>query len=170
MRKGWRSRLLIGWLGVVCGSGGVLGCDRGDHPGNIGKPAPEFVMSDGVQTVDLAKLKGKVVVLNLWATWCAPCVEELPSLLALQKKMPGIMVVGVSTDQDDAVYRKFLVKHNVDLLTVRDADQKVNSLYGTVLIPETYIIDRNGILRRKFVNAQDWTGAEIVDYLKKLQS
>ncbi len=126
-------------------------------------------MSDGVQTVDLEKLRGKVVVLNLWATWCAPCVEELPSLLALQQKMPQLAVVGVSTDQDDAVYRKFLIKHKVDLRTVRDADQKVNALYGTVLIPETYIIDRNGILRRKFIGAQDWTGPEITDYLHKLQ-
>ena len=170
MRKGWRARLLLGWLGLACASSWVSGCDRGDHPGNIGKPAPEFVMSDGTETVDLAKLRGKVVVLNLWATWCAPCVEELPSLLALQRKMPGLAVVGVSTDQDDAVYRKFLVKQNVDLLTVRDADQKVNALYGTVLIPETYIIDQHGVIRRKFIGAQDWTGPEIVDYLRKLQS
>lgn len=146
----------------------AVGCDRGDHPGSIGKQAPVFVMSDGVQTVDMAKLKGKVVVLNLWATWCAPCVEELPSLLALQQKMPGIDVVAVSTDQDDTVYRKFLVKHNVDVLTVRDADQKVNQMYGTVMIPETYIIDRNGVIRRKFIGAQDWTSADIVDYLNKL--
>ena len=168
MHKRWTRLLLMGCCAVSCGLGCDLGCDRGDHPGNIGKPAPEFVMSDGAQTVDLAKLRGKVVVLNLWATWCAPCVEELPSLLALQRKMPGIAVVGVSTDQDDAVYRKFLTKYNVNLLTVRDADQKVNALYGTVLIPETYIIDRNGVLRRKFIGAQDWTGAEITDYLRKL--
>ncbi len=146
----------------------AVGCDRGSHPGNIGKPAPLFVMSDGVQTVDMGKLKGKVVVLNLWATWCAPCVEELPSLLTLQQKMPGIDVVAVSTDQDDTVYRKFLVKHNVDVLTVRDADQKVNQMYGTVMIPETYIIDRQGVIRRKFIGAQDWTSADIVDYLNKL--
>jgi cytochrome c biogenesis protein CcmG/thiol:disulfide interchange protein DsbE len=151
-------------MSVVC----AVGCDRGSHPGNIGKPAPLFVMSDGVQTVDMGKLRGKIVVLNLWATWCAPCVEELPSLLALQQKMPGIDVVAVSTDQDDTVYRKFLVKHNVDVLTVRDADQKVNQMYGTVMIPETYIIDRNGVIRRKFIGAQDWTSADIVDYLNKL--
>lgn len=146
----------------------ALGCDRGDLPGNIGKPAPQFVMRDGVQTVDLAKLRGKVVVLNLWATFCAPCVEELPSLLALQRRMPDLAVVAVSTDQDDTVYRKFLVKHHVDVLTVRDAEQKVNAMYGTVMIPETYVIDRQGVLRRKFIGAQDWTGAEILDYLHKL--
>lgn len=146
----------------------VTGCDRGDHPGLVGKAAPEFVMSDGAQTVDLDKLHGKIVVLNLWATWCATCVEELPSLLDLQKRMPQITVVGVSTDQDEDVYRKFLLRHHVDLLTVRDADQRVNALYGTVLIPETYIIDRNGIIRRKFIGPQNWTSPEITDYLNRL--
>ena len=145
------------------------GCDRGSHPGNIGKPAPQFAIGDEVHRVDLAQLRGHVVVLNLWATWCAPCVEELPSLLALQKRMPQIVVVGISTDQDDEVYRRFLIQHHVDLLTVRDADQRINALYGTVQIPETYIIDKNGILRRKFIGSQDWTSSEIVDYLTKLQ-
>jgi len=146
----------------------AVGCDRGDHPGSIGRSAPLFVMSDGVETVDLSRMRGKVVVLNLWATWCAPCVEELPSLLSLQQKMPGIAVVAVSTDQDDTVYRKFLVKHHVDVLTVRDADQKVNQMYGTVMIPGTYIIDRQGVIRRKFIGAQDWTAPDIADYLNKL--
>jgi peroxiredoxin len=160
VRKTLMALTLVGLL--------TLGCDRGSRPENIGKPAPEFVISDGTQTVDLGKLRGKVVVLNLWATFCAPCVEELPSLLALQQKMPSLAVVAVSTDQDDALYRKFLVKHHVDVLTVRDSDQKVNEMYGTVLIPETYIIDRQGVIRRKFIGAQDWTGSEIVDYLNKL--
>ena len=163
MRNGWMLGLAM--LAAACCE---LGCDRGDHPGNIGKAAPKFVMSDGVTTVDLDKLRGKVVVLNLWATYCAPCVEELPSLLALQRKMPGIAVVAVSTDQDDGVYRKFLVQHHVDVLTVRDSEQKVNALYGTVLIPETYIIDKDGLIRRKFIGAQNWTGAEIEGYLRKL--
>ncbi len=150
-------------------AGASVGCDRGTRPENIGKTAPEFVVSDGTTTVDLNKLRGKVVVLNLWASFCAPCVEELPSLLALQEKMPGIVVVAVSTDQDEAVYRKFLVRHQVNLTTVRDEDGRVNQLYGTQLIPETYIIDRHGVIRRKFISAQDWTGAEIMDYLAKLE-
>ncbi len=153
-------------IGLLCGPSG---CDRGDHPEHIGKPAPGFVISDGVQTVDTGKLRGRVVVLNLWATFCAPCVEELPSLLALQQKMPQLAVVAVSTDQDDALYRKFLVRHHVDVLTVRDADQKVNQMYGTVLIPETYIIDQKGNIRRKFIGAQDWTSPDLEDYLARLK-
>jgi cytochrome c biogenesis protein CcmG, thiol:disulfide interchange protein DsbE len=145
-----------------------VGCDRNSAPTSIGKIAPKFRVSDGVTTVDLEKLKGKVVVLNLWASFCAPCVEELPSLLALHERMPDVAVVAVSTDQDDGVYRRFLTKHHVTLTTVRDGDGRVNQLYGTELIPETYIIDRNGVIRRKFISAQDWTGPEIMDYLKRL--
>ncbi len=146
----------------------AAGCDRGSHPGNIDKPAPQFVLNDGSKTVDLSKLRGRVVVLNLWATWCAPCVEELPSLLALQKEMPQLAIVAVSRDEDAAAYQHFLAQHHVDLLALRDPSMKVDNLYGTVQIPETYIIDRKGILRRKFVSAQDWTSPEIVAYLSKL--
>ena len=148
----------------------AVGCERGDHPGNVGKPAPQFVVSDGVQTADLSKLRGKVVVLNLWATWCPPCIEELPSLLSMHQILPDVAVVAISMDQDDAIYRNFLVKNHVDLTTVRDESGRINTLYGTAQIPETYIIDRDGILRRKFVSAQNWTSPEIVGYLKRLAS
>jgi cytochrome c biogenesis protein CcmG, thiol:disulfide interchange protein DsbE len=155
-------------VSVVLGILLVTGCDRGSRPGNIDKPAPQFVMGDGTRTVDLSKLRGRVVVLNLWATWCAPCIEELPSLLALQKQMPELAVVAVSMDQDPDVYKRFLVEHHVDVLTVRDEEQRVNALYGTVQIPETYIIDKQGVLRRKFIGAQVWTSPEITGYLSKM--
>jgi cytochrome c biogenesis protein CcmG/thiol:disulfide interchange protein DsbE len=146
----------------------ATGCDRGDHPNNIGKPAPQFVFTDGARTFDLAKMRGHVVVLNLWATNCATCVEELPSLLALQKAMPQLQIVAVSWDENPQAYQHFLTAHHVDLQTIRDPNQTIASLYGTVMIPETYVIDRNGILRRKFVSAQNWTSPEILDYLSKL--
>jgi cytochrome c biogenesis protein CcmG, thiol:disulfide interchange protein DsbE len=146
----------------------AVGCDRGSHPGNIDKPAPQFVVGDGSRTVDLSKLRGRVVVLNLWASWCAPCIEELPSLLALQKQMPELVIVAVSMDQDPDVYNRFLLKNHVNLVTVRDEEQRVNALYGTAQIPETYIIDRQGVLRRKFVSAQNWTSPEITSYLSRL--
>lgn len=146
----------------------ATGCDRGSHPRNIDKPAPEFVLSDGAHSVDLNQFRGRIVVLNLWATNCAPCIEELPSLLALQRRMPELAIVAVSWDDNPAAYQRFLTLHHVDLLTIRDPDQKVATLYGTALIPETYIIDRKGILRRKFVSAQDWTSPDILNYLRRL--
>jgi cytochrome c biogenesis protein CcmG/thiol:disulfide interchange protein DsbE len=146
----------------------AAGCDRGDAPRNIGKPAPLFTLSDGSQTVDLAKLRGHTVLLNFWASFCLPCIDELPSLLALQHQMPNLTVVAISLDTDDTAYHRFLLRNHVDLLTIRDPDARINTLYGTAQIPETYVIDSQGILRRKFVNAQNWTNPEIVSYLKKI--
>ena len=146
----------------------LTGCDRGSHPTNIAKPAPQFVLNDGTQTVDLSKLRGKVVLLNLWATSCAPCIEELPSLLALKQQMPDLEIVAVSWDEDPDVYHRFLTKYHIGLNTVRDEKRTVGELYGTAQIPETYVIDRQGNIRRKFVSAQNWTSPEIMDYLKRL--
>jgi cytochrome c biogenesis protein CcmG, thiol:disulfide interchange protein DsbE len=144
------------------------GCDRGSGPSNIGKMAPQFAVTDGVASAELSKLRGKVVILNFWATWCATCVEELPSLLELHRKMPDLAIVAISIDQDDVVYRDLLTRHHVDLVTVRDASQQVNATYGTVQIPESYIIDRNGILRRKLVSSQDWNNPELISFLKTM--
>jgi peroxiredoxin len=143
-------------------------CDRGDHPARIGSPAPQFTLSDGAQTISLAQFRGHTVVLNFWATWCLPCVEELPSLMELQHRLPQITILAISQDEDPAAYRRFLLDCRVNLLTLRDPSARIPRLYGTIKLPETYIIDRNGILRRKFVSAQDWTSTEVLDYLSKL--
>jgi len=110
------------------------------------------------------------VVLNFWATWCPPCIEEMPSLVQMQQRMKakGVTVLAVSVDADEKQYRRFLREHNVNLLSVRDADQKSNELYGTFKFPETYVIDRNGVVRRKFIGAVDWTEPEVIDFLGKL--
>jgi cytochrome c biogenesis protein CcmG/thiol:disulfide interchange protein DsbE len=146
----------------------AAGCDRGDHPRQIGKPAPDFTISDGGRNLQLSSYRGKVVLLNFWASWCAPCIEEIPSLNQLQRQMPQLVVVGVDVDQDPAAYQRFLARHEVDFLTIRDAQRRSNALYGTFVFPDTYAIDRGGQIRRKFVNAQDWTSPEIVDYLSHL--
>ena len=74
----------------------------------------------------------------------------------------------MSIDADDTEYHRFLKSYNVNLLTVRDEARKASSLYGTFGWPESYVIDRNGVLRRKFIGAVDWTSPEIVEYLSKL--
>jgi thiol-disulfide isomerase/thioredoxin len=149
---------------------GATGCDRGDHPEQLGTRAPVFALNDGQHAVDLSKLRGHVVLLNFWASWCAPCIEELPSLEELQRELPQVEVVAVSTDEDAVAYQRFLTEHSVSLLTVRDADQRSNAMYGTFRFPETYVIDKSGIIRRKFIGPQEWTSPEIVGYLKKLAS
>lgn len=83
--------------------------------------------------------------------------------------MPKIAVVAISSDQDESAYKQFLTMYHVNFLTVRDPSERVPHMYGTVKIPESYVIDQNGILRRKFVSAQDWTNPEILDFLRRLQ-
>ncbi len=148
----------------------LAGCYSGTQPTRIGNPAPDFVVQDGSEKVALHDFRGQVVVLNFWATWCPPCVEEMPSLIQMAKevKPKGVTVIGVSVDVDGDAYKKFLKDHGVGFLTVRDPDQKSPALYGTTGWPETYIIDRNGVLRRKFVGPVDWTDPQIVQYLTSL--
>ena len=143
-------------------------CDRGAHPGQVGKPAPDFTVSDGSSSIHLASYRGQVVLLNFWASWCAPCVAELPSLEALHHQMPSVVMLAVSIDEDPAAYSSFIARRHVDLITVRDPAQRAATLYHTEMWPETYIIDRQGIVRRKFIGAQDWSSAEIAAYLKSL--
>ncbi len=145
-------------------------CYSGSRPPRIGSVAPNFTVQDAQTKVTLSQLRGQVVVLNFWATWCAPCVEEMPSLVEMQRRMKakGVTVLAVSVDVDASAYRQFVKDHNVNLLTVRDPDQKSNQLYGTFIFPETYVIDRNGIMRRKFIGAVDWTAPDVTDFLGKL--
>jgi cytochrome c biogenesis protein CcmG, thiol:disulfide interchange protein DsbE len=148
----------------------LTGCYGGSPPPRIGTPAPDFTVQDSDRKVSLDEFRGKVVVLNFWATWCPPCIEEMPSLVAMQQRLKakGVEVFAVSVDADQGAYQSFLKAHNINLLTVRDPDQKSNNLYGTFKFPETYIIDRQGVLRRKFIGAVDWGTPEVLDYLAKL--
>ena len=148
----------------------LTGCYSGSRPPRIGSPAPDFIVQDADRKVELRDYRGKIVVLNFWATWCPPCVEEMPSLVQLQQrfKAKGVTVLGVSVDADGDAYHRFITDHKIDFLTVRDADQKSNNLYGTFKFPETYIIDRDGIVKRKFIGPVDWNQPEIVDFLSKL--
>jgi peroxiredoxin len=148
----------------------LSGCYRGTRPSSIGRPAPDFTVQDADRTVVFSQLRGQVIVLNFWATWCAPCVEEMPSLVSLQRRLrdKGVEVLAVSIDDDEASYHQFLQQNKIDLLTVRDAAKKSSDLYGTFKFPETYVIDRRGVVRRKFIGAVDWSQPEIVDFLSKL--
>ncbi|MFZ0773154.1 MAG: TlpA disulfide reductase family protein [Candidatus Sulfotelmatobacter sp.] len=148
----------------------LSGCYSGSRPPRIGSTAPDFTVRDDERTVTLSQLKGQVVVLNFWATWCPPCIEEMPSLVQMQQRMKlkGVTVLAVSVDVDESNYRRFLQDHNVNLLSVRDANQKSSALYGSFKFPETYVIDRGGIVRRKFIGAVDWTEPDVIEYLGKL--
>jgi cytochrome c biogenesis protein CcmG, thiol:disulfide interchange protein DsbE len=131
-----------------------------------GKPAQDFSLTLAGKSEHLSDLKGKLVVLNFWATWCPPCVEETPSLNRLQKYIDsrGGMVLGVSVDEDGVAYEKFLKDQSVIFSTYRDATKKSAADYGTTIYPETYVIDRHGKIARKFIGAQQWDSPEMLAY------
>jgi cytochrome c biogenesis protein CcmG, thiol:disulfide interchange protein DsbE len=146
----------------------LAGCSSA-HPPRIGSPAPDFTITDPDRTVSLSQFRGKPVILNFWASWCGPCVEETPSLVELQRELGNqVTILAVSEDHDQAAYSQFVRDHNVNLLTVRDTTRHANELYGTFKFPETFIIDRNGKIIRKFIGPADWTSPDILDYLKRL--
>jgi len=160
---------MAGWIGLLLVFLLACGCDRGAKPALIGGPAPDFTVQDSDRSVSLHDLRGKVIVLNFWASDCAPCIEELPSLIAMQSQMKDrVNVLAVSLDQDDNAYHRFLRAHNINLLTVHDSEQKSGLLYKTDGYPETFIIDTRGVIRRKFIGAVEWTRPDILQYLKQL--
>ena len=147
----------------------MLAACKSSQPAQIGTQAPDFTVNDGDKTVTLSQFRGKPVLLNFWATWCPPCVQETPSLVQLQKQLGDkVVVLAVSTDVDADAYKKFTSKNMQGMLTVRDGDRRSSDLYGTYAFPETYVIDRQGVIRRKFIGAVEWQNPEIIDYLNKL--
>ena len=122
-----------------------------------GDTAPEFtIRADNGRIVSLPNFGGKLLVLNFWATWCPPCVQETPSLsqFAAAYAPKGVVVLGISVDKDENAYRAFLKKFNPAFLYARE--NKLHEDYGTFMYPETYIIDAKGKVLQKLAEPADW--------------
>jgi serine/threonine-protein kinase len=178
---GWKLKLAILGMVVACGLLVYLYVDN--HPSlpetessaqtfnwasPVGTPAPDFTVSDGKSTIQLADYRGRVVVLNFWASWAMECGEEMPLLRKLQNEEPELAILAVSVDQDPLLYSSFLRRLHLGLITVRDPAQSAAKLFHSEKWPETYIIDRQGIVRRKLIGSQDWSSAEMREFLKTL--
>lgn len=129
-------------------------------PVSLNLPAPTFTLPDlnGTQ-VSLEEHRGKIVLLHLWATWCPPCLEELPSLVALQQALnpKEAVLLPISVDDNAEIVKKFYEDHRfVTLPTLIDPKRDVAQRYGTEKFPESFLIDRNGVIRYRFVNQRNW--------------
>lgn len=137
-----------------------------------GHTAKDFALTLDGKPAHLSDFRGKVVLLNFWASWCDPCREEAPSLNQLQQRIAplGGVVVGVDAgvDETDASYNDFLTSFNINFPTYLDSSKRIAFDYGTTAYPETYVIDRNGRIERKIVGPQDWTGPTMLAYLNSL--
>jgi len=143
---------------------------RQGEPSVAGRMAPDFALELDGKAMHLSDLRGKVVLLDFWASWCGPCVEETPALMALQRDISqrGGMVLGVSLDDDPAAYEKFLKDHGVNFPTYLDKNKAIPVTYGTSMYPEAYVIGRDGRIVRKVVGPQDWTRPEMTSIFADL--
>jgi len=132
-----------------------------------GKPAPDFQITLDGKPTKLSDYRGKVVLVNFWASWCPPCIDEAPALNRLQEHIAplGGIILGISEDTDQAAFDNFLKTYNVNFPTYRDPTARIKANYGTQMIPESYVVDRSGRIDRKLVGAQDWTSPEMLTYL-----
>jgi cytochrome c biogenesis protein CcmG, thiol:disulfide interchange protein DsbE len=136
-----------------------------------GDIAPRFsIVADNGKQISPQDFNGKALLLTFWASWCEPCIAETPALNALARafEAQGLVVLGVSQDKDLAAYNSFIRNQRPAFLSFRQPDESIQHSYGTFKIPESYLIDRSGTVRAKFISSQDWTSPEIVGQVKAL--
>jgi thiol-disulfide isomerase/thioredoxin len=135
-------------------------------------PASDFTVNSLKNVPQkLSDLKGKVVLLNFWATWCPPCREEIPSLMKLDKTMAGkpFQMMAVSIDAGGAPdIEGYFKESGYSLPAYTDPEGKISSQYGVTGVPETFVIDKNGIIVKKVIGPMAWDSPETISFLEGL--
>ena len=174
-----KSKILLIFL-VIVGIGIIVLLQTKDSSFNLsGRPrlgkgvsAPDFALPDlDSKTVNLADYKGKVVLLNIWATWCPPCVEEMPSMEKLHKELKDVdfEILAVSIDVSGAkAVIPFMKKHKLSFSVLTDTEGAIKSLYQTTGVPESFIIDRKGIIVEKVIGPRDWAAPSTIRSFRNL--
>jgi peroxiredoxin len=158
-------------LVALCLCLAALSCSEGPAKPTIGETAPDFTLSalDGSRH-RLSDLRGKVVFVNLWATWCPPCRHEMPSMIRLYDMLreEGLEILAVSEDTDEDALRRFVQSYGVNFPVLRDENKKVYNLYMATGVPETHLIDKRGKLVSSLIGPFDWTSPEVVARVREL--
>jgi len=143
-----------------------------DTAPRIGKPLADFTLPDlQGHSVQLAALRGKVVFVNVWATWCPPCIEEMPTIQQLYERLHGrgLEILAVSLDALGAqVVAPFMQSHRLSFPTLLDTKNLVQRLYRTTGVPESFIVDKRGILVEKVVGPRDWVHPQLLAQFERL--
>lgn len=169
MEHPMRHLVLILLMAVVL----ISGCSKenkgiSELPALPGNPAPEFTLAGPSGEVKLAALKGNLVLVHFWATWCPPCREELPSLARLNSQMTGrpfrLLAVSIDKDGNEAVQRLF-GQLGISMPVLLDPTSQVAQQYGITGVPETFIISPSGAIIKKIVGPMEWTSPEAIAYL-----
>jgi cytochrome c biogenesis protein CcmG/thiol:disulfide interchange protein DsbE len=139
------------------------------HITEAGDTAPNFsIVDEHGRTVTRSDFGGKILALNFWASWCPPCLEELPSMnqFAQEYGSQGVVVLGISIDKNEKLYKRFLTQMHVAFDTARDPEADISANYGTFQIPETYIIGRDGKVLEKTADAFNWMDPQFLERVK----
>ncbi len=166
--------------GVVAAAAGIFLFLLQDQPARdagkarliVGQSAPDFAlpMLNG-EVVRLSDFRDRVVFLNIWATWCGPCRSEMPSMEKLYQELKGeaFEMLAVSIDALGAkAVAPFVAEHKLNFPILLDVKGTLQELYSTTGVPETFIIDKNGIVVHKAIGARDWASPAIINALKDL--
>jgi thiol-disulfide isomerase/thioredoxin len=152
-------------------TGGTSGSSAGSLIDKPAIPVSFYDLND--EKKELTQFKGKPILLNFWATWCPPCVEEFPSLVKLAEsasKEFGLQLVMISVDENKKDVVDFLKKKGFSQEHIRifmDRESAAAIRYGTQQFPETFFVDKNFNVKRKFVGAMDWNSKELLEWLRK---
>jgi peroxiredoxin len=126
-------------------------------------PAPAFSLPDiEGKTLSSAAFKDQLLLINFWATWCAPCREEMPALDRLQQKykQKGLTVIGIAIDSDQTVVKQFLNTAKIHFPILHDPTMTTHDTYKVFSYPTTFLVDRKGIIRQYWLGSQEWDGEE----------
>ncbi len=138
----------------------------------VGSPAPNFTFPDLTgQTVSLSDYRGRLVFLNIWATWCPPCVDEMPSMEKLYNKFKSdqFEILAVSVDGEGSkVVAPFMERLNLTFPALLDKKGKIKNIYGVTGIPESFIIGKNGIILKKVIGPIDWAKPDVSRFFEDL--
>lgn len=167
--------LLGGAIGVAAYWGRPGPAGRADaFP--VGRPA-EIIAASDIELSDLAgqparlrDFRGRVVLLNFWATWCAPCREEMPALQVLAQELgpQGLAVVGVNLKEPRSKVEAFVQEHGLRFPMLLDTEGRAGQAYQVFALPATYVVDRRGMLVGAVLGIRDWVGADARAYLRQL--
>jgi len=136
----------------------------------VGEPAPDFDTVDTKGNIwSLSKLKGQVVFVNFWATWCPPCRDEMPSMQRLYTMMPAdkFKMLALFNNDKPAAVENFVAKLGLTMPILSDESNIIGARYGLTGLPETFIIDKQGVVREKFIGPAQWDSPENVEMLTK---
>jgi peroxiredoxin len=141
-----------------------------DKTVNAGDRAPRFrVATNTGQTVTETSFGGELLLVNFWATWCPPCVQEMPSLEQFHQnfRSKGVVVLGVNVDRSEQVYQQFIQRSGISFSNAFDPSAEISARFGTFKFPETYLINREGLVLEKFVGPEVWTSPQVVERIQR---